>query len=154
MIDVGAAGKGHLVDIVSAILQRVGIAQFVVDGNGDLLHAGEDTLRVGLEHPFDPRLVIGVVNVRGRALCASGVTRRAWGEGLHHMLDARTGLPVGEVVATWVVAQEAAVADGLATALFFTEAHRLARTFRFAYVRMHANGHAEISRNFDGQLFT
>ncbi|MFI5474433.1 FAD:protein FMN transferase [Streptomyces cacaoi] len=154
VIDVGAAGKGYLVDIVSAILRRAGIAGFVVDGSGDLLHAGEGLLRVGLEHPFDPRLVIGVANLRGRALCASGVTRRAWGDGLHHVLDARTGVPVREVLATWVVADEAAAADGLATALFFTEAHRLARTFRFAYVRMHANGHAEISRNFDGQLFT
>lgn len=154
VIDVGAAGKGYLVDIVSALLREAGITEFVVDGSGDLLHVGEDVVRVGLEHPFDPRLVIGVANVRGRALCASGVTRRAWGDGLHHVLDARTGLPVREVVATWVVADEAAVADGLATALFFTEAHRLARTFQFAYVRMHANGHAEISGNFDGQLFT
>ena len=50
-------------------------------------------------------------------------------------------------------ADAAALADGLATALFFTEAHRLAQTFEFAYVRMYASGHAEISRNFDGELF-
>jgi thiamine biosynthesis lipoprotein len=95
-----------------------------------------------------------VANLRDRALCASAVTRRAWGEGLHHELDARTGVPARDVVATWVVADDAATADGLATALFFTGAKDLARTFRFSYVRMFADGRAEISPNFDGELFT
>ncbi|MFD3308676.1 FAD:protein FMN transferase [Streptomyces sp. NPDC058694] len=154
VVDVGAAGKGYLVDIISAILREAGIARFVVDASGDLRHAGQRAIRVGLEHPFEPRLVVGVANLRGRALCASGVRARAWGDGMHHLLDARTGRPARKVAATWVVADETALADGLATALFFTDARRLAQTFDFAYVRMYASGHAEISRNFDGQLFT
>jgi thiamine biosynthesis lipoprotein len=154
VIDVGAAGKGYLVDIVSAILREAGVSRFVVDGSGDLRHVGESAIRVGLEHPLDARLVIGVADLRDRALCASAVTRRAWGEGLHHVVDARTGIPTREVIATWVVADEAVVADGLATALFFTDARRLAETFRFAYVRMRADSRAEMSRNFDGELFT
>jgi aryl-alcohol dehydrogenase-like predicted oxidoreductase len=85
---------------------------------------------------------------------ASAVNRRAWGDGLHHVLDARTGVPVRDVVATWVVADEAATADGLATALFFTRGDYLAEVFRFSYVRMFANGRAEISQNFDGEFFS
>jgi thiamine biosynthesis lipoprotein len=154
VIDVGAAGKGYLVDIISAILQQTGLAWFVVDAGGDLRHCGEHGIRVGLEHPLDPRLVIGVANLQNRALCASAVNRRAWGNGLHHVLDARTGAPATEVVASWVVASDAALADGLATALFFTGAHRLAETHRFAYVRMLAAGRAERSPDFDGELFT
>jgi thiamine biosynthesis lipoprotein len=154
VIDVGAAGKGYLVDIISEILHGAGFAQFVVDGSGDLRHSGESSIRVGLVHPFDPRLVIGVANLQNRALCASALTRRAWGDGLHHVLDARTGVPVRDVVATWVVADQAAVADGLATALFFTRADRLAEVFQFSYVRMFADGRAEISQNFDGELFS
>jgi thiamine biosynthesis lipoprotein len=154
VIDVGAAGKGYLVDIISTILQQTGVAEFVVDAGGDLRHCGENGIRVGLEHPLDPRLVIGVANLQNRALCASAVNRRAWGNGLHHVLDARTGAPATEVVATWVVAGNAALADGLATALFFTGAQRLAETFRFAYVRMLADGRAELSPDFDGELFT
>jgi FAD:protein FMN transferase len=154
VIDIGAAGKGYLVDIISAILRQAGEAGFVVDAGGDLLHCGEHGIRVGLEHPLDPRLVIGVANLQNRALCASAVNRRAWDDGLHHVLDARTGAPATEVVATWVVAGDAALADGLATALFFTGGHRLAETFRFAYVRMLADGRAERSPNFDGELFT
>ncbi|QWU16731.1 FAD:protein FMN transferase [Paenibacillus sophorae] len=154
VIDVGAAGKGYLVDIVSEILHEAGFTEFVVDGSGDLRHSGESSIQVGLEHPFDPSLVIGVVNLNNQALCASAVNRRAWGDGLHHVLDARTGVPVSDVVATWVVADEAATADGLATALFFTRGDHLAEVFRFSYVRMYADGRAEISQNFDGELFT
>lgn len=86
VIDVGAAGKGYLVDIVTGILREAGITRFVVDGSGDLRHAGESGMRVGLEHPLDPGLVIGVSHLQGRALCASAVSRRAWGAGLHHVL--------------------------------------------------------------------
>jgi uncharacterized protein with FMN-binding domain len=98
--------------------------------------------------------VIGVSHLHERALCASAVTRRAWGDGVHHVLDGRTGAAVRDVVATWVVADEAATADGLATALFFTMADDLVEVFRFSYVRMFADGRLEISENFDGALFT
>jgi FAD:protein FMN transferase len=154
VIDVGAVGKGYLVDIVSEILCEAGFTQFVVDGSGDMRHSGEPILRVGLEHPVDSRLAIGVANLQDRALCASAVNKRAWGDGLHHILDARTGVPVQNVVATWVVADDAAIADGLATALFFTRAEHLAEVFRFSYVRMFADGRAEISQNFDGEIFS
>ncbi|MEU9787189.1 FAD:protein FMN transferase [Streptomyces phaeochromogenes] len=154
VIDVGAVGKGYLVDLLSAILREAGHTRFVVDGSGDLLHAGERAFRVGLEHPFDPKRVIGVAHLKGQALCASGVARRAWGDGLHHVLDARTGVPVGGVVATWVVADETALADGLASALFFSDPQRLVEIFRFAYVRLYADGRADCSPNFAGELFT
>jgi FAD:protein FMN transferase len=154
VIDVGAAGKGYLVDIVSGMLREAGLTQFVVDGSGDLRHSGGSGIRVGLEHPLDPGQAIGMIRLQGRALCASAVTRRAWGDGLHHVLDARTGAPVRDVVATWVVADEAATADGLATALFFTTPERVAEVFRFSYVRMFANGRAEISHDCDGELFS
>jgi FAD:protein FMN transferase len=154
VIDVGAVGKGTLVDIVSEILRDAGFSGFVVDASGDMRHSGASSIRVGLEHPLDPRRVIGVTDLRNRALCASAVTRRAWGEGLHHVLDARTGVPVRDVVATWVVAEEAATADGLATALFFTGAELLAEAFSFSYVRMFTDGRAETSHDFDGELFS
>ncbi|MCY1261900.1 FAD:protein FMN transferase [compost metagenome] len=153
VIDVGAAGKGYLVDIVSDMLAAAGIRSFLVDAGGDLRHVGPDAIRIGLEHPFDPRLAIGAVDLRGRSLCASAINRRAWGNGLHHVLDARTGLPVRDVVATWVIADDAATADGLATALFFVNGSALSAAFRFSYVRMFANGTAEASDNFDGELF-
>jgi thiamine biosynthesis lipoprotein len=154
VIDVGAAGKGYLVDIVSRLLHDVGHTTSVADAGGDDRHTGEPGIRVGLEHPDNPRQVIGVANLHNRALCASAPNRRAWGDGLHHILDARTGRPVHHVVATWVVADQTAIADGLATALFLTEPGRLRTDFNFSYVRMFAAGRVEHSPNFDGELFT
>jgi thiamine biosynthesis lipoprotein len=162
VIDVGAAGKGYLVDLVADVLRTSGRSSFVIDASGDLVCAGPGTQRIGLEHPLDPTKAIGVVELGDASLCASASNRRVWGDGLHHILDARTGSPAREVIATWVVvhpqagpgAPATAVADGLATALFFTGAHRLAETFHFSYVRMYADGRAEISRDFPGELFT
>jgi thiamine biosynthesis lipoprotein len=154
VIDVGAAGKGYLVDIVTDILLGSGFNDFVVDGSGDLRHSGQYHIKVGLEHPFDPNLIIGTIDLKNSALCASAINRRAWGDGLHHVLDARTGVPVRDVVATWVISEEAAVADGLATAMFFKHGNELTEFPRFSYVRMFADGHAEASMNFDGEIFS
>jgi FAD:protein FMN transferase len=103
------------VDIVSAILEEAGVPCFVVDAGGDLRHKGQRRIRVGLEHPNDRRLVIGTANLRNRALCACGTARRSWGDGVHHLIDARSGAPARNVIATWVTAEDAALADGLAT---------------------------------------
>ncbi|MFE3828506.1 FAD:protein FMN transferase [Streptomyces sp. NPDC059092] len=153
VIDVGAAGKGHLVDLVASLLREADISRFVVDAGGDLRHDGENTLRVGLEHPQDPGRVIGIAYLHQQALCASATNRRAWGAGLHHILDGRTGRPTGETLATWVVADDTAVADALATALFFTEPHQLATAYRFTYVRMGSDGRVDASPDFAGELF-
>ncbi|WP_229054413.1 FAD:protein FMN transferase [Aeromicrobium sp. Leaf350] len=126
VLDVGAAGKGWLVDRVATQLVEAGHAP-TVDAGGDIAHHGTAPIRVAMEHPGDPTLAVGVVDLQpGLALCGSAVNRRAWGEGLHHVLDARTGRPTRGVVASWVVARTAAVADGAATALFFVPPARLA----------------------------
>ena len=79
LVDVGALGKGRLVDIVSEVLADVP-GSLVVDAGGDMRVRG-DVVRVGLEHPYDPAKAIGVVELQDAALCASAVNRRAWGDG-------------------------------------------------------------------------
>ena len=152
--DIGAAGKGQLVDLVCAVLASAGHRQYTVDAGSDLRHAGADPLRVALEHPYDPSRAVGVLSVADGALCASAVNRRRWGDGLHHVLDARTGMPVDAVAATWVLAADAMTADGLATALFFAAPQELAAGFDFDYVRMFTDGRADYSPAMAGVLFT
>jgi len=153
VLDVGAAGKGYLVDLVSGILREAGLTEFVVDASGDIVHAGTGVTRVGLEHPLDPSKAIGIARLANGSLCASASNRRAWGNGLHHVVDATTGLPTSSVIATWVMAPTALVADGLATGLFFADAASFAALGRFNWVRMFSTGRVERSADFDGELF-
>lgn len=152
-LDVGAAGKGHLVDLVTELLVSAGHGDVIVDGSGDIRHAGPLPIRVALEHPLDAKRAIGIANVHNGAICSSASNRRAWGAGLHHVIDATTGLPTSRVIATWAIADTGLEADGLATALFFADPARLAEKFDFEYVRMLATGAIEFSPNLDGELF-
>ncbi|MWV50528.1 FAD:protein FMN transferase [Rathayibacter sp. VKM Ac-2803] len=153
VLDVGAAGKGQLVDLVLAELESAGVDRAVVDASGDLRARGAGALRIGLEHPYDPARAIGVAEPAERALCASASNRRVWGEGLHHVLDGRTGRPVDTVVATWVVADTALLADGLATALFVCPPETLAERFDFEFVRVLSDGTLHYSPRFPGEVF-
>jgi FAD:protein FMN transferase len=149
-LDFGAAGKGYLVDRIGELLEQSGHHDYVIDASGDMRVRG-DAQTVGLENPNDRERVIGTMKLQDGSLCASATNRRAWGN-WHHVIDARTAKPTADVVATWVVASETYVADGLATALFFVPAQKLA-TWKFDYVRLHANGSIEHSPTFVGELF-
>jgi thiamine biosynthesis lipoprotein len=155
-IDVGALGKGRLVDLVLDVLSRSERGDITVDAGGDLAVRGRPQ-RIGLEHPFDPRRAIGVWEVTDAALCASAINRRSWpsatGATLHHVLDARTGQPVRTMAATWAVASDAMTADAIATALFFDGGPRLAREWGAEWVRMTTDGRVEWSPGCGADLF-
>lgn len=154
LLDVGAAGKGLLVDLLGDVLTSAGVGAYTVDGSGDMLHQSESALRIALEHPADASRAIGVVELaEGQALCASATNRRAWGDGLHHVLDGRTGRPTDDIIAAWVIADSCMLADGLATALFLAEPAQLMPRFTYEFVRMHADGRVEWSPEFPGEVF-
>lgn len=152
-LDVGAAGKGCLVDIVAELLDEHGVYEYTVDASGDVRRKGGTVEVIGLEHPADASRVVGVAHLKTGSLCASAVTRRAWGEGMHHVFDPIARRPVQTKVATWVVADDAMVADGLATALFFVEPLVLLSRFDFTYVTIGLDGTVDCSPDFDGELF-
>lgn len=154
VLDIGAAGKGQLVDLLAAELRSCGEDSFIVDASGDLFHRGPDPVSVALEHPYDPAKAIGTVQVSAGALCASASNRRVWGDGLHHVLDGTTGRPVTTAVATWTMAESTMVADALATALFFVPGAVLEQTFDFSWLTVFSDGSAAYSGGFEGTLFT
>lgn len=152
MIDVGAAGKGRLVDRVAGLITARVTGDVVVDASGDLVVRG-GPVRVGLEHPYDPRRAIGAWEITDGALCASAVNRRAWGESLHHVLDARTGEPVRTIAATWARGADALHADAAATALFFDGGPELAYRWGVEWARMTTDGRVEWSPGGKEGLF-
>ena len=155
VLDVGAMGKGLLVDHVAGLVEEH-THRFTVDAGGDLHHGGTEPLRVALEHPSHPSRAIGVAEIDpGDALCGSATNRRRWADDLHHVLDGRTGRPTHDVVATWVVvAQSCMRADALATAHFFADPEALMARFDHQFVRLHADGRVLVSHDFPGEVFT
>ena len=154
VLDIGAAGKGQLVDLLSADLLAQGFSEYFLDASGDLFNSGPKRVSIGLEHPYDPERAIGTIDLGPGALCASASNRRAWGDGLHHVLDGLSGAPVQTTVATWTVASTAMVADALATALFLVPGDRLKEDFDFSWLKVFSDGSAEYSADFKGVLFS
>lgn len=151
VLDVGAAGKGYLVDLIAGILEKGEYSTYVIDASGDILTKGI-VQRIGLEHPYKEDKVIGAVEVNDESLCASATNRRQWGT-YHHIFDPHNKKPVEDIVATWVVAQHGLVADALATALFFSPADTLLEEYNFSYIIMKQDGTIDYSPRFERQLF-
>jgi thiamine biosynthesis lipoprotein len=153
LLDVGAGGKGYLVDLVAGVLAAHGLTEHVVDAGGDLRAAVPEPLTVALEDPRDTARAIGVLRLTDGALCGSATNRRAWAPGVHHVVDARTGVPTSDVLATWAVGPSALVADVAATALFFAEPDLVASRFGIRYVVLRADGSVRWSLGIDGEVF-
>lgn len=153
LLDFGAAGKGFLVDLIAGILQSNGINEYCIDASGDILHKGNGKIRVGLEHPDDPTLAIGVWEIENKSICASSGNRRKWNK-YHHTINPFTLESPTEVKAVWVVADNAAISDGLATCLFLDSKLANYKDFKFEYVLLYKDNTVLKSKGFSGELFT
>ncbi len=154
LLDVGAIGKGYLIDLVSEILEQEGIDSYCVDAGGDIRHRSVDgqSLRIGLEHPDDFEKVIGVVNLSNKSLCGSSGSRRKWGE-FHHILNPLTLTSPKKILAVWVEAESTMLADALSTCLFFVSPGTLQKHFSFEYLLLRDDYSIEKSENFSAELF-
>jgi thiamine biosynthesis lipoprotein len=135
LLDVGAAGKGFAVDQASDYLKDT---DYVIDAGGDIKVSGP-SVRIGLEDPRDATQLLGVATVTNASICGSSISRRAWGN-WHHIINPNLSQPVDTVIATWVIADTAMQADGIATALFFVEPKKLIDLLPFEYCIVLKNG--------------
>ena len=150
LLDFGAAGKGYLVDIIAHLLYTNDIDQFCIDAGGDMI-IRDLPQKIGLEDPYDDTRILGTVEITNGALCASAGNRRKW-KGYHHIINPKTLQPVDNVKATWVKAENAVLADGIATSLFFVSPEILSRTFNFEYAMIEGDD-MKISNGFNAELF-
>jgi len=154
LIDIGAIGKGYLID---ELAEMVGAEHphYVIDGSGDMAIHTKEPETIGLEDPREAGRVIGHVSLGKGSLCASATNRRSWGEGLHHIVDARTGGPTRNIIATWAIADSTMLADALTTALFFTSPEELMKTFgSFNYAIMNVDGSVAHNITTIGELYS
>ena len=119
-LDLGAFGKGYLVDQIAKFLKKEGLEHFLVNGGGGVYastKADGSPWLAAIEHPLDPDRAIGEVRLDNHALATSSSQKRRIGD-FHHLISARTHLPINNVLSVSVLAPTAMVADGVATALF------------------------------------
>ncbi len=150
-LDFGAAGKGYLVDIIAHLLYLNDVDRFCINAGGDIFARGMPQT-IGLEDPDDPSRVLGTVGINNESLCASAGNRRKW-QDYHHIINPKTLKSVENVKASWVKAENAMLADGVATALFFVRPEKLQKIFRFEYA-MIENEDLKYSKNFKAEWFT
>jgi FAD:protein FMN transferase len=125
-IDLSAIAKGYGVDRVALILERQGVADYLVEIGGEFRAKGTTAAgrpwRVAIERPVAGRRVLGeIVVLDNRAIATSGTTRDFFeqdGRHYSHSIDPATARPVEHPpMAVSVVADTAMEADGWATGL-------------------------------------
>lgn len=153
-LDLGAAGKGYIIDLVGNLLRHAGCKDFCINAGGDILYFNDqnEPLKVALEHPAFSDQAIGVATILNRSICGSAANRRAWGK-YHHIIDAKTLLSPRHILAVWVIASETILADALTTCLFFVEPELLASRYDFEYAIVYADYSLRHSSLFPGEFF-
>jgi thiamine biosynthesis lipoprotein len=100
-LDFGGLAKGWTVDVAAEAAVACGLPWALVNAGGDLRVAGrvpDEGIVVSVEDPEDVDAEVGRIVIDEGAIASSSVTRRAWGEGLHHLIDPSTGRPAGGAV--------------------------------------------------------
>jgi thiamine biosynthesis lipoprotein len=116
-LDLGGIAKGFTADLAAEAATASGLPWALVSAGGDLRLFGDaPPIEVAIEDPADRHSSQGTVTLREGAIATSSVMARAWGDGLHHVIDPRTGAPssTGAIQAT-VCAPTCAEAEVLAT---------------------------------------
>jgi thiamine biosynthesis lipoprotein len=97
-LDFGGIAKGWASDLAAEEAAQL-LPWAVVDAGGDLRLAGRAPppggLEIAVEDPHDASAELLRLRLTDGGLATSSVTARAWGPGLHHLIDPRTGLPAG-----------------------------------------------------------
>lgn len=128
-VDAGAIAKGQSCDIIAALLERNGAANYLVDIGGEIVAKGhnaeEQPWRIGITRPIDDATgtvseVQTVLQTTGIALATSGNYRNFYYDGVEkrsHTIDPRTGYPVQHSLLSATVRSSSCMrADALATA--------------------------------------
>lgn len=121
-LDFGGIAKGHALDAALDVLERHGIRRALVDGGGDVAvrqaPPGERGWRVEIRPLGDETARVALV-LENAAVATSGDAFQALeleGTRYSHIVDPRTGRALATRTSASVVAEDAALADALATA--------------------------------------
>lgn len=127
LIDLGSIAKGYIADRMADLLRSRGVESAIISLGGNLYFLGAkpdgSDYQAGVQFPFQQRNeTIGGLPVREQSLVTSGVYERCFtldGVLYHHILDAKTGLPVeNELVGVSILSSLSVEGDALSTVCF------------------------------------
>lgn len=136
-LDFNAIAQGYSVDVICQYLDELGLENYIVEIGGELKAKGQNAegndWRVQVDKPVESdatnrerQAVISIPS--GRAMATSGNYRKFREENgvkLSHTIDPRTGYPVSHsLLSATVLAENCALADGLATAFMVMGAEK------------------------------
>lgn len=128
-IDVSSIGQGYSVAKLSALLDKKGIENYLVEIGGELQTRGQkpdmQPWRIAIERPLPEatgfQKIITISTLNPTAIMTSGTYRHYYdesGKRYSHILDARTGSPVTHsTVSVTVIHKSPTIADAWSTAL-------------------------------------
>ena len=125
-LNLGGIGKGYALDRSAEELRRRGLDTWLLHGGRSSLlargrHHELPGWPVGIGNPLLTGKRLGTVLLVDQALATSGSNiqfYRYQGKKYGHILDPRTGWPVDSMLSVTVLAETAAEADALSTALY------------------------------------
>jgi len=151
LLDLGACGKGYLVDIMGGVIRSHGVENFCINAGGDMLVYGT-SVDVALENPDNTAEAVGVATLQDNALCGSAGNRRSWAS-YTHILDPASLTSPTHIKALWVSAKTTMLADALTTGLYFALPQDLYKHYTFDYAIIGSNNSLTYSPNFPGNFF-
>ena len=127
-LDLGGIAKGYALDKARRKVLRRGVDIGILDLGGNLFclpkpipEVGRDHYRVGIKNPLDKSRIMTVVPMLDSVIATSGDYERYViinGKQYTHIIDAKTGYPVQNMLSVSVIAPKGIDSDALSTSVF------------------------------------
>lgn len=112
--------KGKIVDLaLQKAVSMKGVSGVMLNVGGDLRVSGSIEQEIEIANPASPETALKKISIKNKAVATSGNYHRGFkidGKLHSHIIDPRTAKPVEHVKSASVIAENAALADALATA--------------------------------------
>lgn len=124
-IGFGAIGKGYAADKAKALMISNGVEAGIINASGDLSTWGKQPdgsdWVVGITNPVNKEKMFSWLPIVDRAIATSGNYEKKIvieGREYSHIIDPRSGFPVGEISSVSIITPSAEMCDALATSVF------------------------------------
>lgn len=162
-IDVGGIAKGFVLHETAVLLDKLGIADYLVVAGGDVVGKGRrpdgGPWRVGIQHPRIPDGLLGTMPLESGSVVTSGDYERfriVEGKRYHHIFNSRTGRSCLVNRSVTVQGFDPIEADVLSTGLFCRSAGEIISYInarpRFECVVVDSTGRVFTSKGWRGEM--